>query len=152
MILWWAHVIETPDLIKIRVFNKGTFTGLNGLVFSGGHICPISKFGLMLEWKNDQKNLVKNNTSDVINSNIPIFNPFVTMFWWNPSFLDSLMVFFHHKVEEMHNIARLMLLIFVNLEFNLDVICNMKFMVWIELMIGQGLKEIMWNWWNLFII
>jgi len=46
---WWAHVTDTPDLIKIMVLRRGTFIGLKGFTISGGQICPISIVGLTLE-------------------------------------------------------------------------------------------------------
>jgi len=46
---WWDHVTDTPDLIKIMVFRRGTFIGLKVFTRLGGHSCPISIDGLILE-------------------------------------------------------------------------------------------------------
>lgn len=45
---WCAHVIEIPDEMRIRVFKRGTFMGLNGTMDWGGHICPSSTVGEIL--------------------------------------------------------------------------------------------------------
>lgn len=78
MIEWWAQVTDTPDDSRIAVFSRGTFIGLKDIMEFGGHICPTSMFGLILLWKNAQKNEKKNNTSDEMNRIIPIFRPFTT--------------------------------------------------------------------------
>jgi len=86
---WWAHVIENPDLTKITVFRRGTLIGLKGLIELGGHIMPISILGLIPAWKNAQKNLKKNRTSDKINRTILFLIVFITLGWCNPSLLAS---------------------------------------------------------------
>lgn len=48
---WWDHVTDTPDEIKISVFNRGTLIGLNLLILLGGHVWPISMLGDALSWK-----------------------------------------------------------------------------------------------------
>ena len=48
-----------PEEIKITVFNKGTWNGLNTLIPKGGQIDPISTLGDKLLWKNAQKKLTK---------------------------------------------------------------------------------------------
>lgn len=149
---WWHHVTETPELIKISVFRSGTFMGLKGLVDEGGQFCPISIFGLTLEWKYDQKKLMKNNTSDVINKIMPIFNPFITIFWCIPSFLASLDVFFHQYIEDSTNIRVNNMLFLDILAIRFLVVFIIIFHNWIEHINGQGLRVIIWNWWNLFII
>jgi len=47
----WVQVTDTPELTKIIVFNRGTFIGLNALIWWGGQFSPISMLGEMLEWK-----------------------------------------------------------------------------------------------------
>jgi len=49
IISWCLHVIDTPEEIKIIVFNNGTFIGLNELIIIGGQFIPISIVGLILE-------------------------------------------------------------------------------------------------------
>ena len=79
-----AHVTDTPDLNKIIVLSRGILKGLNGWMFRGGHIIPSSWFGDNLWWKNLQKKLMKNNTSDVINKIIPYFIEIITLLVWLP--------------------------------------------------------------------
>lgn len=43
---WCAQVIEAPEEIKIIVLRSGTLIGLKLTIEIGGHICPISMFGL----------------------------------------------------------------------------------------------------------
>ena len=59
MSVWWAQVTLIPEEIKITVFNKGTWNGLNTLIPKGGQIDPISTLGDKLLWKNAQKKLTK---------------------------------------------------------------------------------------------
>jgi len=68
----------------MMVLRRGTFIGLNIFTREGGHSCPISMVGLILEWKYAQKKEEKNSTSDRINRIIPAFSPVVTKSWWNP--------------------------------------------------------------------
>lgn len=68
----------SPDVIRINVFRRGIWVGLNGMIPLGGHNVPISTAGLSLLWKNPQKNEMKKNTSDVINRIIPQRRPVVT--------------------------------------------------------------------------
>lgn len=63
----------------------------------GGQFNPISMFGEILEWKYAQKNEKKNNTSDVINRIIPIFNPLEIKRKWEPCLVVSFIMFIHHK-------------------------------------------------------
>ena len=69
-----------PELKRIAVFNKGTENGLRGSIPIGGQITPISTEGDRLLWKNAQKKLKKNKTSDTINNKKPIFNPVTVAF------------------------------------------------------------------------
>jgi hypothetical protein len=57
------------------VFNNGTSNAFKGVIPTGGHVEPISIAGPNELWKKAQKNEKKNITSDVINNNIPHFNP-----------------------------------------------------------------------------
>lgn len=61
VILWCAHVIVTPDVKRIAVFNKGTWKGLKIKIPNGGQILPSSIVGESLLWKKAQKNLIKKN-------------------------------------------------------------------------------------------
>lgn len=94
--LWWDHVTEIPDVNKIIVFNNGTLKGSNTSIFFGGHIIPNSIVGFNLEWKNVQKKEMKKNTSEIIKSNIPIFNPFNTLDVCNPWKVPSRETSRHH--------------------------------------------------------
>lgn len=47
-ILWWDHVIVTPDERSTAVFNRGTRKGLRGVIPVGGHVTPISTDGASL--------------------------------------------------------------------------------------------------------
>ena len=52
--------------------------GLKGKTPKGGHMPPNSTAGANLLWKDAQKNLTKNKTSDTINNTIPQRNPLCT--------------------------------------------------------------------------
>jgi len=90
-------VIENPDLIRIIVLSRGTLIGLKGLIAWGGHIKPISILGLIPEWKNAQKNLIKNKTSERIKKIILFLIVLVIFLLCSPSLLASMEVFFHHS-------------------------------------------------------
>lgn len=45
IIEWWLQVTEIPEEIKIVEFNNGISKGLNGRIFLGGQIAPISILG-----------------------------------------------------------------------------------------------------------
>jgi len=64
-----------PDVIRIIVFRRGILKGSKISILVGGHVNPNSIVGDKLEWKNLQKNDMKNRISDEINSIIPHFNP-----------------------------------------------------------------------------
>jgi len=64
-----------PELNNIAVLSKGIEKGLRGSIPTGGHITPISIEGDKLLWKNAQKKLKKNKTSETINNRNPNFNP-----------------------------------------------------------------------------
>jgi hypothetical protein len=59
----------------------------------GGQVDPSSIVGDNLEWKNAQKNDMKNRISDTINRIIPHRRPLVTIFvcnrWYVPSRVTS---------------------------------------------------------------
>jgi len=55
----------------VAVFNRGTPNLLKGKIPTGGQTPPTSTLGDSLAWKNAQKNLAKNKTSEAINSFIP---------------------------------------------------------------------------------
>lgn len=83
-ILWWAQVTVMPEVIKTIVFNRGIWKGSKISIPTGGHFKPNSIVGVNLEWKNLQKNEVKNNTSEEINKIIPHFMPVITWVVWYP--------------------------------------------------------------------
>lgn len=147
------HVIDTPDEIKIIVFNSGTLIGLNDFIRRGGHICPMSMFGLIPAWKYDQKNLMKNKISDIINRTIPILILLITNVKCSPFLFDSLIVSFHHLrlVIERDVIIKIImnLLVFV---LRFADIWNVKFIKQIDTTSGHGLGVTKWKLLNLFII
>ena len=71
---WWDQVIVHPELRRIKEFNKGIPIGSKIEIPIGGHIAPNSTSGEILKWKNLQKNLAKNITSDTMNITILYFN------------------------------------------------------------------------------
>lgn len=76
--LWCAHVTVTPDASSTAVLSSGILNGFSGVTPVGGHAQPISGLGSRLLWKNAQKNAMKKQTSDRINSNIPYRKPLAT--------------------------------------------------------------------------
>lgn len=93
---WWAHVIVTPELNKIAVFNKGTWNGLKIKIPDGGQILPNSVDGDKLEWKKAQKKLIKKKISETINKIIPQRNPSITGKVWSPWKVPSREISRHH--------------------------------------------------------
>jgi len=77
-ISWWAHVTDTPEERRRIVLRRGMLMGLKDETEVGGHLCPSSRVGETLLWKNAQKKETKNRTSDRINKTIPVFSPFIT--------------------------------------------------------------------------
>jgi len=57
--------------------------------------------GEILEWKYAQKNEKKNNTSEVINRIIPIFNPFEIIEKCDPCLVVSEMIFAHQRKADV---------------------------------------------------
>jgi hypothetical protein len=94
--LWWAHVTVTPDDSKIAVFKRGTWNGLNVIIFNGGQFFPISIVGDRLLWKKAQKNLRKKKISEMINKIIPHRRPIETEFVCNPWKVPSREMSRHH--------------------------------------------------------
>ena len=48
IILWWAHVTETPEASRTAVFRSGTSNGFNGVMPVGGQHSPTSGVGARL--------------------------------------------------------------------------------------------------------
>ena len=96
VIAWWAQVTLTPELSKIRVFNKGTCQGLKAQTPKGGQTQPSAVEMERLLWKKAQKNLKKKNTSDTINRAIPQRIPNSTDLLWRPWNLASAATSRHH--------------------------------------------------------
>jgi len=67
MIKWWDKVTEHPLLINNKEFNSGRLKKFIRKIPSYGQIDPSSIFGENIKWKKDQKNLIKNRTSETIN-------------------------------------------------------------------------------------
>jgi len=76
--LWWAHVTDTPDARRTAVFRRGTANGSRGVIPGGGQLQPISGVGDNLLWKNAQKILMKNITSEAMKKIIPQRSPWAT--------------------------------------------------------------------------
>lgn len=66
------------------MFNKGILNGSKFKIPWGGQYNPNSIVGERLEWKKDQKNLIKKKISEIINKIIPHLIPFKTFLVWNP--------------------------------------------------------------------
>lgn len=93
---WCAHVTETPEERSTIVLSNGTPEASKGTTPIGGHSPPNSIFGAKLLWKNAQKNLKKNITSEIINRSIPYRNPFSTSLVCRPSKAPSALTSRHH--------------------------------------------------------
>ena len=93
---WWDHVTEIPEDNKIRVFRRGTSSGLKGIKPTGGHVAPSSEEGARLLWKKAQKKEKKKKISETINKIIPQRSPNSTIFEWSPWKVLSLEISFHH--------------------------------------------------------
>lgn len=152
IIAWCDHVTDTPDLIRIIVLRRGTFIGLNIFTREGGHSCPISIDGLILEWKYAQKKDKKNKTSDTMNRIIPDLSPLVTKCWWKPWSIDSRVVSFHHIYALLHMSIMINKVIKLNVVVKLILAIKVAAHANLALMIGHGLKVTIWNGWNLFFI
>jgi len=98
--------------------------GLKEVIDNGGHICPNSTVGEILLWKNAQKNEMKKNTSEEMNSTIPVFRPFITILEWFPWFVDSRWMS-RHQVNANRSIVimeiRRIMLIFLLIMISPDV-------------------------------
>ena len=81
---WWLQVTVTPELNKIKVFNKGTCQGLKVWIPTGGQIPPISTVADKLLWKKAQKKDKKKKISEIINNPIPHRIPNSTIPVWIP--------------------------------------------------------------------
>jgi hypothetical protein len=78
------------------VFSSGTSNAFNACIPTGGHTDPNSTVGANAAWKNAQKNDTKNITSDRMNSNTPILNPFCTTNVCHPWYVASRITSLHH--------------------------------------------------------
>lgn len=47
--LWWAHVIVTPEASSTVVFRRGTSNGFRGIILKGGQQPPSVGVGAKLE-------------------------------------------------------------------------------------------------------
>ena len=47
-ILWWDHVMVTPEDSRTAVLRRGTKKGLRGVIPEGGQVTPISTAGASL--------------------------------------------------------------------------------------------------------
>lgn len=80
----WALVTVTPEEIKIKEFNKGTWKGFKGSIPKGGQKLPTSIAGFKVKWKKAQKKEKKNIISEIINKTIPNLIIFWTFMVWHP--------------------------------------------------------------------
>jgi len=92
-------VIETPEDRRIKVFRRGTWVALNGVIPKGGHVKPIYSVGESLLWKNAQKNEKKNKISEVMKRIIPHRSPLITTCVWSPWKVLSRVTSRHHIYE-----------------------------------------------------
>jgi len=151
---WWDHVIVAPDDNKIREFNRGIPIGLKAEILQGGHIEPNSIFGVILLWKNAQKNLKKNIISDKINIIILNFKSFIVVNEWCPCNEDSRFTSRHHRnvfviINNINEIVIIILILFLLIEDNIDTATDNNVN---DEMIGQGLGDTKWNGFLIFII
>ena len=93
----WHQVIVIPEDNKITVFHKGKPQGSKVVIPNGGQIQPIPTEGDKLQWKNAQKKLKKNITSEAINKHIPNRTPCCTLKVWCPSKVDSIIISENHR-------------------------------------------------------
>ena len=129
---------------------KGKPNGSKISIPLGGHVQPIPIEGAKLAWKNAQKKLKKNITSEVINNIKPIRKPLATLGVWLLSQTDSLKISLNQKYKPKltKNIEKKKL----NLNVGQSVhLCNAfntiitKYSVLNDTQIGQGLGVIKWN-------
>ena len=107
---------------------------------NGGHVTPISTQGTVLLWKNPQKNLAKNITSDKINSNIPTFRAFWKNLECPPIILLSrIMSRLHWKIAKETKIVPNINILIIFLWNNITIPETRK-KAPVEATIGQGLS------------
>lgn len=148
IILWWAHVTDTPLESKIIVLRSGIWKGLKGAMFLGGHLIPISIEGANLAWKKAQKKEAKNRTSEVIKRIIPRRIFVSTSNEWWPWKVASRVTSRHHWIEE-------------KIRKNLPKMRRKEELLWNQLTVpavtikalkalvrGQGLWSTMWKGWK----
>jgi len=141
---WWDHVTLMPEESKIRVFKRGTWVALNGVIPVGGQKNPISRVGASLLWKKAQKKEKKNNTSEVINKIIPHRKPLITCKVWRPWNVLSRMISRHHwkvvnVIINIPNNIRFIIVIMNHLTMPVTKINAAK-----EAAIGHGLWSTKW--------
>jgi len=141
---WWDHVTLIPEESKIKVFNKGTWVALKGMIPEGGQKEPISRVGESLLWKKAQKKEKKNNTSEVINKIMPQRKPLITCKVWRPWKVLSRVISRHHwkVVNIIINIPssiRFVVLIINHFTIPVTMISAAK-----EAEIGHGLWSTKW--------
>lgn len=151
IIKWWEAVSVIPDLNKINVLSKGIVIGLNLLIPLHGQFCPIKISGDKDAWKNAQKKDKKKNTSDVINSIIPIFNPLITSLVCRFSNVDSRIISRHQK-NAIVDIKTILIKNISDLELNIFAVENTILNTCIDAKIGHGLWETKWNGTKILVI
>lgn len=62
---------NAPLVRRMTELHNGHVIGFTGLIPTGGHWHAISGVGANALWRNAQKNLKKNNTSEIIKSAMP---------------------------------------------------------------------------------
>jgi hypothetical protein len=139
--------METPEVKRIAVFNRGIWNGLNGLIPKGGQEAPNSIVGDKLLWKKAQKNEIKKNTSEIINKIIPHRNPKETTRVWSPWKVPSREISRHHwyivnKVIILPIKKRVILF-----KWNHWMIPEVKVKAPNAPVKGQGLWSTKWNGW-----
>lgn len=143
---------ETPEEISNKVFSKGIFIGLKGMIILGGHAWPNSIEGEILLWKKAQKKEKKNRTSDKINKSMPNCKPTVTWILWLPCLEVSEKTSRHHrnetnKIKNKENTKAVIVLVLTQKITDLTIK-----RAEMEAKRGHGLFSTIWNGWNFFNI
>jgi hypothetical protein len=102
----WLQVIVIPDESKIIVFTKGRPHGSRVIIFFGGQADPISTAAFKLQWRNPQKNELKNMTSERIKRIKANLIPFCTFTVWCPSYVLSIITSINHLVKKKQKNTR----------------------------------------------
>jgi hypothetical protein len=140
-----------PDLSRIAVLSSGIWKGAIAIMPSGGHKLPISMLGARLLWKNAQKNLKKNSTSEVMKRIIPHRRPLTTQFVWNPCIDLSRDTSRHHCAIIIHVVRVLRAIRFMFFLVTQYAVPISIEKILILIISGHGLMNTIWYGWFCFI-